>query len=62
MTDHSIAPRAVDLPASTPALAGTSTDSRSHVGEPPVYKKPRLRRYDQIEQVKPYGPSERKAG
>ncbi|MCW2990141.1 MAG: hypothetical protein JWM73_735 [Solirubrobacterales bacterium] len=29
---------------------------------PPVYRKPTLRRYDQIEQVKPYGPSERKAG
>lgn len=28
----------------------------------PVYTKPKLRRYDQIEQVKPYGPSERKAG
>jgi hypothetical protein len=28
----------------------------------PVYKKPSIRRYDQIEQVKPYGPSERKAG
>ena len=28
----------------------------------PAYKKPTLRRYDQIEQVKPYGPSERKAG
>lgn len=28
----------------------------------PPYSKPKLRRYDQIEQVKPYGPSERKAG
>ncbi len=28
----------------------------------PAYSKPKLRRYDQIEQVKPYGPSERKAG
>ncbi len=27
-----------------------------------AYTKPKLRRYDQIEQVKPYGPSERKAG
>lgn len=26
--------------------------------ERPVYRKPKLRRYDQIEQVKPYGPSE----
>lgn len=28
----------------------------------PVYRKPVLRRYDQIEQVKPYGPSELEAG
>jgi hypothetical protein len=28
----------------------------------PAYKKPVLRRYDQIEQVKPYGPSELEAG
>ena len=25
---------------------------------PPQYEKPVLRRYDQIEQVRPYGPSE----
>ena len=30
--------------------------------ERPVYRKPVLRRYDQIEQVKPYGPSELEAG
>jgi hypothetical protein len=30
--------------------------------ETPVYQKPILRKYDQIEQVKPYGPSEREAG
>jgi hypothetical protein len=29
---------------------------------PPVYRKPVLRKYDQIEQVKPYGPSEFEAG
>ena len=28
----------------------------------PVYQKPILRKYDQIEQVKPYGPSELEAG
>lgn len=27
-----------------------------------VYQKPILRKYDQIEQVKPYGPSELEAG
>jgi len=31
-------------------------------GETPIYQKPILRKYDQIEQVKPYGPSEREAG
>ena len=30
--------------------------------ETPLYQKPVLRKYDQIEQVKPYGPSEREAG
>ena len=28
----------------------------------PVYQKPIIRKYDQIEQVKPYGPSEMEAG
>lgn len=28
----------------------------------PIYHKPVLRKYDQIEQVKPYGPSELEAG
>jgi hypothetical protein len=38
-------------------------ESESVATQPkPVYTKPKLRRYDQIEQVKPYGPSERKAG
>lgn len=36
----------------------------SHEDHPrtPVYQKPILRKYDQIEQVKPYGPSELEAG
>ncbi len=29
-----------------------------HPAATPVYEKPRLRRYDQIDQVKPYGPTE----
>ena len=29
---------------------------------PPVYEKPIIRKYDQIDQVKPYGPSELEAG
>lgn len=28
----------------------------------PVYEKPVIRKYDQIDQVKPYGPSELEAG
>lgn len=35
-----------------------ATSRRVEGGEKPVYEKPRLRRYDQIDQVKPYGPSE----
>ena len=37
------------------ASAGPSVDR-------PVYRKPVIRKYDQIDQVKPYGPSEREAG
>ena len=42
---------------------GSSSDStpvprRTEGAAKPVYEKPRLRRYDQIEQVKPYGPRE----
>lgn len=29
---------------------------------PRVYEKPMIRKYDQIDQVKPYGPSELEAG
>lgn len=36
--------------------AGAAT--RQSADKKPVYEKPRLRRYDQIDQVKPYGPSE----
>jgi len=39
------------------------TAASHEVQEPtPVYQKPILRKYDQIEQVKPYGPSELEAG
>lgn len=41
--------------------AGDEVTSESE-SPPPVYRKPTLRRYDQIEQVRPYGPSERQAG
>ena len=35
-----------------------ASSGRGQNPEKPVYEKPRLRRYDQIDQVKPYGPSE----
>lgn len=40
-------------PRTTPTEAPTISE-----GGKPVYQKPVLRRYDQIDQVKPYGPSE----
>ncbi len=40
------------------AHASNSVESTTH----PIYRKPVLRKYDQIEQVKPYGPSEMEAG
>jgi len=45
----------------------TGNESRTDPGhetpnQTPVYQKPVLRKYDQIEQVKPYGPSELEAG
>ena len=46
-------------PADRTADEATSEQTDS---PPPVYRKPTLRRYDQIEQVRPYGPSERRAG
>jgi ABC-type multidrug transport system fused ATPase/permease subunit len=49
---HEVAPQA------SSAEGRDAADS----SDTPIYRKPRLRRYDQIEQVKPYGPSERKAG
>jgi hypothetical protein len=45
-----------------PSKRGNARDEAADRGaaraEKPVYEKPRLRRYDQIDQVKPYGPSE----
>ena len=38
--------------------ATSQTDATAH----PVYEKPFIRKYDQIDQVKPYGPSELEAG
>jgi hypothetical protein len=41
----------------------TGTATGPEAEEPAaVYQKPILRKYDQIEQVKPYGPSELEAG
>jgi len=47
------------------AESRNETNSRANQEEKeltPVYQKPVLRKYDQIEQVKPYGPSELEAG
>lgn len=46
MSDHT------DDKAPAPAPADSAA------APPPRYEKPVLRRYDQIEQVRPYGPSE----
>jgi hypothetical protein len=35
-----------------------AADHGAAPAEKPAYEKPRLRRYDQIDQVKPYGPTE----
>ncbi len=42
--------------------ANTSGTTPAPGERAPQYKKPVVRRYDQIEQVKPYGPSEMEAG
>lgn len=34
------------------------SDAEAQPEVPPRYEKPQLRRYDQIDQVRPYGPSE----
>lgn len=39
-------------PVATPKASENASPAK------PVYQKPVLRRYDQIDQVKPYGPSE----
>ena len=44
-----------ETPATTPEASPAGS-------RPPQYRKPVVRRYDQIEQVKPYGPSEMEAG
>lgn len=38
--------------------AAVEPDAAQAPAERPVYRKPKLQRYDQIEQVRPYGPSE----
>ena len=47
-------------PSDTPSADNAPATSGS--APAPSYKKPKVRRYDQIEQVKPYGPSEMEAG
>ncbi len=47
-------------PATNDQATATHQTAPAADAEPtkPIYQKPVLRRYDQIEQVKPYGPSE----
>ena len=42
------------------ARRSATADADKGAAEPrkPAYQKPRLRKYDQVDQVKPYGPSE----
>jgi hypothetical protein len=49
-----------DSPNNDHGATGSST--RQEQKTVPVYRKPVLRKYDQIGQVKPYGPSELEAG
>ena len=50
------------MPASGDDKVSENVRDAKPESNPPEYSKPKLRRYDQIEQVKPYGPSERRAG
>ncbi|BCM93394.1 hypothetical protein IAD21_05285 [Abditibacteriota bacterium] len=45
-------------PEASPVVAAPISAITSTGDGKPVYQKPVLRRYDQIDQVKPYGPSE----
>jgi hypothetical protein len=47
-------------PAAGQARPEAANDAEAST--PPVYEKPVIRKYDQIDQVKPYGPSELEAG
>lgn len=40
------------------ASSGNASSGNTKEAAAPLYQKPVLRRYDQIDQVKPYGPSE----
>jgi len=48
-----------NIPVNT---AGEPRGGSPPSSRPPVYEKPVIRKYDQIDQVKPYGPSELEAG
>ena len=56
MTDSPNDPKAGA--ANPDAAAGDGTTGQAQ----PSYSKPTIRKYNQIVQVKPYGPSEREAG
>jgi len=55
----------MEKPTASPPGVNTSHDSTGNIGEAPArptYNKPVIRKYNQIVQVKPYGPSEKEAG
>jgi len=55
MTDPSSSSKTGTTPA-------TDADKTANPQAQPSYSKPTIRKYNQIVQVKPYGPSEKEAG
>jgi hypothetical protein len=55
----------MDTPTEPKSGANAAQDSGGHTADAsarPAYTKPVIRKYNQIVQVKPYGPSEKEAG
>jgi len=52
----------MNTPENLPKRVENVPAASSPPPRPRVYEKPVIRKYDQIDQVKPYGPSELEAG
>jgi len=53
----------MNIPTDNPSTsAADMRQNPQSTPRPRVYEKPVIRKYDQIDQVKPYGPSELEAG